>query len=249
MTESIESALLELGFSPKEIKVYLAIVQSGSATAAELSRKTGLHRPTVYDIIEKLIGKGLIARIMGADKKTFGPSDFDKFFSIIKEQERLASLAVQELNKLRIAVKEEYKVEVFEGREGLKSYFDYVAALLKRKELKSYLVLGSNVKIIKQINFFLLSRLRDSLRLAKGVDFRVIWSQESKGDLFRKAIEKFAGKHKFLPKGSFSECTTVVFNEFVALMFDSGKPVIVRIHSRKVADTYKGQFELLWKLV
>tara|TARA_Y100000031_G_C8134115_1_gene344382 strand:- start:177 stop:914 length:738 start_codon:yes stop_codon:yes gene_type:complete len=241
----IESILTELGLSDKEILVYLEIVKSEAITATQLSKNTKLHRPTVYDIIEKLIEKGLITQALKAKKKFFQPTDFNKFLSKLKEQEELAHLAVKELNKLRLPLSADYKVEVFEGKEGQKSFYDHIETILRNKELRDYLVLGSNLESIKKIKYFLLSKIKNALLLLKNVDYRVIFHHKTKKDLFRKALE-IAGKHKFLPEDHNTECTTIIFNDFVALMFDPEKPVIVRIQNKMVAETYRNHFEFIW---
>jgi len=244
----IETLLLELGLSEKEIKVYLEITKKESITATEIARKTKLHRPTIYDIIEKLIGKGLITQVVKAKKKSFQPTDFTKFISKIKEKEQLAYLAIQELNKLHKPSTKDYKIEVFEGVEGLKSYFDYVLYLLKQKQLKDYLVLGSTLNSIKNIKFFVISRMKDSISLIKNVDFRIIWNHDSNYEELRKSFGLIA-KNKSLPEDVKTNCTTVIFNDYVSLFFTTNKPIIVRIYSKNVADTYRSHFSLLWRLI
>ena len=190
----------------------------------------------------------MITQVIKHKKKTFQAADFSKFISKIHEQEALATLAIQELNKLQLKTEPEYKIEVFEGKEGLKSYFDYIANLLEKKQLKEYLVFGSNLESIKTIKFFLLSRIKSAFLLSKEVDYRTIWDYNAKSDLFRKALSA-AGKHKFLPKESTSKCTTIVFNEYVAVMFNTTKPVVVRIQNKNVAETYRNQFNLVWNIL
>ena len=57
----IEGILEGLGFSPKEVKVYLAIFKLEKATPAELAKATRIGRPTVYNIVRSLISRGVVA--------------------------------------------------------------------------------------------------------------------------------------------------------------------------------------------
>ena len=50
----------EAGLTENESKVYLALLDLGPSLAGQISRKTGMHRRTVYDTTEMLIKKGLI---------------------------------------------------------------------------------------------------------------------------------------------------------------------------------------------
>lgn len=66
----IEKLLKQLGFNPKEIIVYLAILKHGKITPAELAKQTGIKRPTVYSVVKELLEKGVIVDDLGA-KQSF----------------------------------------------------------------------------------------------------------------------------------------------------------------------------------
>jgi len=244
----IETILAELGFCNKEIKVYLEITKSERITASELSKRTKLPRSSVYDIIEKLLDKGLISYTIRLKKKTFQITNFNKFISKLKEQETLAHLAILELDKLNIKSEENYKVEVLEGKEGLKTHFDYIQLLLKDKKLKDFLVFGTKLSSINKIKFFFLSRFEDYIKFASKIDFRIIWDFDANKNKIMNNIKKM-GKHKFLPKKFKNNSTTVVFNDFITIIFNTTKPIIVRIQNKDVADSYRQQFNLFWELL
>jgi len=240
----IEDLLLELGLKDKEIKVYLSIVKSEGISATELAKKTKLNRTTIYDIIENLIEKGLITQQIKEKKKTFQTVNFNKFISKLKDKEKIAYLAIRELNNLYIPSKKDYEVEVFEGVEGVKSYFDNVESLLKTKKLKDYLVFGSSLQTIKRIKFYIISRIKDSLLLLKNVDFRIIWNYSAKSEEIIKNLQFI--KSKFLPKDVKTTCTTVIANDSIALFIYTNKPIIIKIKNKDVSETYKNHFNMSW---
>ncbi len=53
--ETLES----LGLSEAEARVYLALLETGSTLAGPIIKKTGLHRGTTYQILQRLKEKGL----------------------------------------------------------------------------------------------------------------------------------------------------------------------------------------------
>src|SRR3989338_7520738 len=89
------SALRKIGLSHNEIKIYLFLLKSGSATAYNIGKKTGIYRVHVYDKIEKLIEKGLVNDV---------------------------NSILPELESMLLIPREDTFVEVFSGIEGLK-YF------------------------------------------------------------------------------------------------------------------------------
>ena len=54
-----EEILIQNGFTLKEAKVYLSILEIGEATMSMIARKSKLERPTVYDVVKDLQQKGL----------------------------------------------------------------------------------------------------------------------------------------------------------------------------------------------
>jgi len=248
MEDTLENKLKKLGLSDKEVKMYLVIVKEGFITASVLSRKTGFHRPTIYDLSEKLLSKGLIIKTIRHTQRGFQTTNYNGLVLQAKEKQEIAQSVAQELEKIKAIAFADYEVEVFEGDVGLKSHFAFVESLLKKEKLSNYLVLGSDAISISKIKFFLFSRIKDSLTLAKKVDFRIIWSSSAKKNIFFRTLSPIS-KQKFLPDDTRTECTTIVFNDYIAIIFYMDKPVLVRIHSKKVAESYKAQFELLWKLV
>ena len=56
--------LKNLGLNDKEANIYLALLQLGKSTATKIAKKSGLKRPTTYVIIEQLIDKGFVQKLV-----------------------------------------------------------------------------------------------------------------------------------------------------------------------------------------
>ena len=57
------STLREAGLTEGEIKVYLALLELGSSTTGPIVDKSGISRSIIYQILEKLMEKGLVSFI------------------------------------------------------------------------------------------------------------------------------------------------------------------------------------------
>jgi predicted transcriptional regulator len=62
----IEELLKTLGFSDKEITVYLAVLKYGRILPASLAQVVGLKRSTVYSIAKELVKRGIITEDLGS---------------------------------------------------------------------------------------------------------------------------------------------------------------------------------------
>src|SRR3989338_11631919 len=64
----IKKSLEYIGFSKKEVLVYLALLELGQGTVTEISRKAGINRPTGYHILSSLEAKELV-KLSGKEPK------------------------------------------------------------------------------------------------------------------------------------------------------------------------------------
>ena len=53
--------LEDIGLTPAEIKIYLALLELGATTAGPILQKTGLQNSVVHMTLNKLVDKGLIS--------------------------------------------------------------------------------------------------------------------------------------------------------------------------------------------
>ena len=63
--------LQKIGLTAGEIKVYNAVLELGISSLGKIQEKTGIERRNIYDILNKLIEKGLISYTIEKGKKTF----------------------------------------------------------------------------------------------------------------------------------------------------------------------------------
>ncbi len=62
----IEQTLGALGLNKKEVAVYLAVLQTGKITPADVSKITSINRATVYSVAKSLIKKGILYEDLGS---------------------------------------------------------------------------------------------------------------------------------------------------------------------------------------
>ncbi|HIH19551.1 TPA: TrmB family transcriptional regulator [Candidatus Micrarchaeota archaeon] len=76
----------KLGFSDGEGRVYEAILHSENATLQSIHEATGIERRNVYDIINKLISKGLVAYLTENGHKIYRTTDPKNILSFFEEE-------------------------------------------------------------------------------------------------------------------------------------------------------------------
>ena len=63
-----EKLLLDLGFAPKEILVYMTLLELGRGSVSQITRKAQVNRTNGYNILNNLVAKKLIS-ISGKEPK------------------------------------------------------------------------------------------------------------------------------------------------------------------------------------
>src|ERR1035437_2544603 len=64
----LQKSLEFIGFSEKEVLVYLALLELGKGTVTQISKKAGISRPTGYHVLSSLESKELV-KVSGKEPK------------------------------------------------------------------------------------------------------------------------------------------------------------------------------------
>lgn len=122
--------LVSSGLSKRESAVYLATLQLGRGTVAQISRKAGINRTTGYDVLDSLSHEGLV-RISGKEPKqeyvAESPSNILKLLERrLEENKKQIELAREFVPTLESIHRVEKRAEVrfYEGVEGLKQVYE-----------------------------------------------------------------------------------------------------------------------------
>lgn len=113
-----------LGLNDKEAKVYIALLQSGQATAYGLAIRSGLKKPTTYVILDQLIEKGFAYKVPRAKKQYYVAESPEKCFSLAKEKLILAQDAVPRLMDIHKRKETKAKVSYYQGIRGSEEMYN-----------------------------------------------------------------------------------------------------------------------------
>lgn len=247
--------LRELGFSDPEIKVYLSLLESGTISGSHLAKKTKMYRPYVYDTLEKLIGKGIVTYTHVGNKREFKCAPPSALHRIIEEErislsekEKTVNSLIPELEKLYLHASSPHTVEVFEGKAGFKSYYEFVLEIGlkgKIKELRSYGGGQHWFELLKNYYPNLLKRAVEG-NISKKLHYMQLWDTSLKNSKNSKVIGKVIDIRylKGVPKTAGG---IITFNDYVALSNSQDNIRVILVKDPILANTMKSMYDLLWK--
>lgn len=228
-----QSQLKEIGLTGNEAKVYEMLLNTGEISANDLSKKINIDRSLVYTVLNNLIKKGLVNFVNREKKKFFEASNPENLLSPLKEKEALIEDLIPLLNKIKATKESTFEVNVYEGREGIKSC---MKEWMKFKESCGFGGTGKAYDL-----FYESPRWIKNLEKNK-VIFRLIVPKNFKGHKMEKA--KFM-QIRFLDIKS--EATTTIAGDIVSIHVIKEKPQIIIIKNKEIAESYRNHFEILWK--
>ncbi|MFH1425439.1 MAG: helix-turn-helix domain-containing protein [archaeon] len=242
ITKSLES----LGFSARESKVYLALLDIGPTTTSKLIRETGIASSKIYDVLEKLQHKGLVTYVLVKRKKEFHASNPDKIHNLIKEKEEIMDSILPSLQQRYEKTREEVVAEIYKDKEGIKEIFEDIL-----REGKDWYALGASGKGITTLPYYLpgfYKRMKE-----KKINLKILFIEEGKTRQQAKELKQFKNiQTKFLPKEIRNLMVTLIYNNKIATIPINKSiedvPVGILTKSKESSDSYKDYFNWLWKL-
>jgi HTH-type transcriptional regulator, sugar sensing transcriptional regulator len=230
-----------LGLSNGEKKVYSSILQLGISSINQIHEKTGFERRAIYDIINKLIEKGLISYMVERGKRTYQCAPISKLKEEVnKKLKELKSFQEQIplIEQIYNSSKPSVKFEVFRGKEGMKTVFEDML------NYKNVYVIGGGFYLIKELPYFWPQYNERRIKA------KCIWHNLVIHKLKNKVPKSKYLEVKFLPKEfSANPIVIIVYGNKVVNLSWGDEVFAFIIESENMAINYKKYQQYLWNHV
>ena len=237
--------LKKIGLSEGEIKVYNALLEIGETSINNIHEKIGIDRRNIYDILNKLIERGLVSYIESNNKKVFKISNPNKIIGYIEEKQtnlesvkKEVSNIIPSMKEIFESKKEDLDAEIFKGAEGVKAVWDDML------NYKAVYWIGSGMYMPDKFPAFFNSW--DKRRIKNKTKSYHLFRHEKRSEVSKKIFPD----SKFLPK-EFSGNPTVTAtygDKVVNFLFGENLFAFV-IESKELAENYRNYHKFLWNEV
>ena len=242
----IEKVLHQLGFSDKDIAVYLACLRLGPSPVRRIAESSGINRGTTYDILRELIGQGLVSYYHQEKRQYFIAEDPGKLTDVVRRrEEELAATgkalvdAVPQLRSMHDTAGGKPVARFAEGHVGVKGILADVIATCQTAKVNEYAVYSS--ALIREHLYKLYQNFTKD-RIAAGIKVKVIAlgpGGETRG----------LDERKWLKIQEPTPTYQIIYPEKLALITvdGSGKPIGVTIEDPNLSQTQRVLFDALWE--
>ncbi|MFH0972327.1 MAG: helix-turn-helix domain-containing protein [Candidatus Micrarchaeota archaeon] len=237
----VKTELKEAGLSDAEISVYMCLLQNGPLKVSDISKKIGMYRPYVYDNLYKLIEKGMCGNINMDGKKVFRAANPQTIRDFLADKMRRIDNAIPELENMMLKTPQDTSVWVYKGRNAARKAFADILKILKEDRSIEHLGMG----VMEEL--FLLNEPTFSRWFIKQLEKYKIKERM----ISYESESVFAGgkttEYRFIPDEYFNPTNTMIDGDLVTIIFWKNPKYVIKIKSADLADSYRKQFELMWK--
>jgi len=233
----------DLGLTSAEIKVYLALLDLGSCSVGKVLEHSHLQNSVVHRAINSLIEKGLINFVLEGQKRIYQATNPEDFFSFIDEKKARFAKIVPELKQRQKLAGKKESASIFRGVKGIKEIYHNLIST----KANEYNTFGGGKKVTYEIMAENWWESLHTKRIANKLPARQIFDETIR-DFGEELNKRQLSQVKFLPQ-QFEQLTeTIIVGNKVGIIVFAEHPYGFLIEDEIVAESYKKQFEMLWKI-
>ncbi|MBS3061964.1 MAG: helix-turn-helix domain-containing protein [Candidatus Diapherotrites archaeon] len=244
-----EEVFRELGLSNGETRVYFSLVRLGESGVGRIAKESGVSKSKIYDILNRLIDKGLAGYIIKNRVKQFLANDTHTLVEYVQKKEQKLAVMKKKILTLLPSLEQQRKsfsfgsfAEVTEGFHGLRSVREELLKGLKSGD--SLLVFGApRIANEKWESWFLNFHRR---RESRGIRMKILYNSNVRD--FGQVRKKFKlTKVRYLPNELVSPNWVDIYNECVLFCFVLKTPLALLVRDKSLADSFKVYFNIMWE--
>ena len=244
--KNIQVVLREIGLSEGEQQVYLSMLKLGESTSGPIAQKSGISASKVYQVLNRLIGKGLVSEFDRGGVKHFSPMNPSTLIDYLNEKENRINKLQNEIqnilpNLTQIYNEKETQVELMRGRQSLWNAWRTMLNELKKGD--EYRIIGATYGESgneEETSFFTQFHKE---RVKKGVKARMLFQQSTKPI----PMTAKTAKIRYLPLSFQNPLQINLYKDVSNIVIWGPEPMIFKIRSKQVTEAFDQYFEALWK--
>lgn len=231
----------ELGFTEREQKVYIALLELGLITVGPIAAKTKLQHSKVYETLDKLQEKGLVSFIIHSQTRHYQAADPKEILNIIEERKRRYLEVLDELELKKAYAQSQQGAVVYEGFKAFKALFNKIADELQKGD--AYWAFAFKNEYYTPAASLFLKKFHERLA-EKKIDDKVIGNVSVRGVITTTFKDNKNIKIRFTAKDT-PLGVIIIKNKVINLIWGD-RPTAIEITSEQIFKQYKKFFEGEW---
>lgn len=240
MSKNLQQILKNLGLSEKEAGVYLACLELGEATVQEIAEKSEVKRTSVYNFLEDMKGRGLVAEIRRGGKILLSAENPEMLLKQAKENFENLQVFMPEFLGLYNQMSHKPKVKFYQGVEGLKK--TYLETLKAEKEIYLISDFEKMFQVVPEDWMFDYARQRSE----KNIKAQCLARDSQTARRIKNLDKKQNRETRIFNKDFDLETEINIFGNRVALLSFKKPYIAVIIEDAAIAKTLLSMWKMVW---
>lgn len=230
-----------IGLTDKEARVYLACLEVGSGPVSHIATHARMNRVTAYDVLEKLMKKGMVHSMTKSKIRFFDAVDPDIVAGEFSKRAANFKKSLPFFKKLR-GEGTHPRIRYFEGIEGIKAL--YADTLKSKTEILNY----SNSKEIRD-HWNNYDEEYVSERAKQKIFLRGISPKDEHGAWVHARDKENFREIRLVPPKEFTFTNEInIYDDKMAIASFKDEPLIgMIIESMEIANTQRDIFKMAWQ--
>ena len=206
--------LESIGLTKSEIRVYFTLLELGPSTTGKIIEKSNVASSKIYEILDKLIQKGLVNYILEGKIKYFEASDPDRIINYIEDKEEQLELQKNEIKNIipKLMLKKQLAkikqdAKIYRGFKGLETAFYEALDLMTKNDI--FYVYGIP-KRSEETNRFFVKWNKE--RAKRGIKAKQLFNESAKGELQTLPENNPSSEIKYLQENLLMPAAVNIFN-------------------------------------
>lgn len=238
----ISKNLEKIGFTEKEALVYLACLELGESNIQQISKKSGIKRTTVYDVIESIKERGIISTVTINKKIHYYAEDPRTIEDSLEEKKGLLRRILPELLSVTNIIDKKPKIRFFEGVDGIKEVYKDTLRFPGQE-----LIGWGSPKATENFDAEFLTNYYIPARLKDKISVRAIANQNEVWNNLKLIDEKSLRKTRLVNKNLPFDVEIDLYGGRCVAVFAFEEKIALIIESEKIYTTLKSIFEMSWE--
>jgi HTH-type transcriptional regulator, sugar sensing transcriptional regulator len=232
--------LKDFGLNENEANIYLELLKLGQSKVNELSKRLSLPRTTIYTCLDSLNKKGIVSYVIQSRIRFFEAADPKKLLRILHEKEASLSKILPELEMLKKSVDKKPFIEVYEGKDGLKTLFEDI--IISKPE--EHLIVAS-YEIFSILNFYFPNFIKRKEKF--NISTKIMGPLSKKGMTYIKKYQSPLRNICPLPKSFDFRSRMDIYNDKIIISnMKKDNLVSILIKDKVIADSLRAMYNFCW---
>ncbi|MCD4759602.1 hypothetical protein K8R33_01805 [archaeon] len=244
------NTLKKAGLTGGESRVYLAITELGESSVGKIVDKSKVTKSIIYQILEKLVEKGLISFIYKDKTKHFQAESPENLIEFLEQQKENIDETEKEIKEIipqllmKRAVAKTSVVTVYEGFKGLMTAYKKRFEVLREGE--EYLNLG--LPATQPGHHHAYWKKDHKERKKRKIKARLLYDR-GVSDVILKERNKFKGVDaRKMPLDLESPSWIMTYKDVTVIAIPQGvHPITIEINNPEITKSFNNYFKWFWK--